>query len=197
MPEPTHVLLALMAVYLLLRRQQLPPQLLIVHAQPTPTQPMESVPLVDAPLVELVLPLLRDPLPSLNVHALQTPTVALRHASLVLLALDLVQVPPTQPLPLLFVFARLTTTENPLTVAYFVPVVAPGMPSPQLLAAPAKSPLKTASVLKAAGELIPLLLPHAQLALLAGLPSLLVVRLLLNAIDARPTISEMRSLPPH
>ena len=51
MPEPTHVLLAPMAVYLLLRRQELPPRLLIVHAQPTPTQPMESVPLVDAPLV--------------------------------------------------------------------------------------------------------------------------------------------------
>ena len=126
--------------------------------------------------------------------ALQTPTVAPRHALLALLALDLLEMPPpqpTQPLPLLFVFARLTTTENPLTVALFVPVVAPGMPPPPLLAAPAKSSLKSASVVKAAGELIPLLIPHAQHALMAGLPSLMVVRLLFNAIDARTTILEM------
>ena len=147
MPRPIHALLVLMVVSSLLKPPMLPLKLLIVYAQPTPMQPMESVPLVDAPLVELVQPLLRDPFRSLNVHALQTPTVALRHASLALMAPDLLQVPPTQPLPLLFVFARLTTTENPLTVALFVPVVAPGMPPPSLLAAPAKSPLKTASVL--------------------------------------------------
>ena len=65
---------------------------------------MESVPLVDAPLAELMplsLTLLLVPpgLPSLPVHALRTPTVAPRHALLALLALDLVQVPPTHPLP--------------------------------------------------------------------------------------------------
>ena len=51
MPEQKHALLALMAVSSLLKVPQLPLKLLIVHAQPTPTQPMESVPLVDAPLV--------------------------------------------------------------------------------------------------------------------------------------------------
>lgn len=53
MPEPTHVLLAPMAVYLLLRIQQLPPRLLIVHAQPTPTEKMR---VSDAPLVRMEVP---------------------------------------------------------------------------------------------------------------------------------------------
>jgi len=75
MPEPTHVLLAPMAVNLLLKETPLPPRLLIVHAQPTPTQPMESVPLVDAPLVlphlnPISFTLLRDPDPSLTVPVL-------------------------------------------------------------------------------------------------------------------------------
>jgi hypothetical protein len=80
--------------------------------------------------------------------------------------------------------------------AQSVPVVESAMLK-QVLAAKAKLPLKAASVLKVSGELIPLLLPHAQHALLAGLPKILIVRLLLNAIDARTTISEMRRLPPH
>ena len=111
------------------------------------------------------------------------------------MALDLVQVSPAQPLPLLFACARLTSMETPQPVmlALLVPMVASAMPK-QLLAAPSKLSLHLACVLKAAGELIPLLLLHAQLALLAGLPSLLVVRLLLLAIDATPTILEM--LPP-
>jgi len=75
MPEPTHVRLAPMAVYLLLSRQELPPRLRIVNAQPTTTQPMESVPLVDAPLVlphlnPISFTLLRDPDPSLTVPVL-------------------------------------------------------------------------------------------------------------------------------
>jgi hypothetical protein len=87
MPKPKHALLALMAVNLLLKQMELPLPLLVVHARSTPMQQMESVPLVDAPLAELMLLLFRDPLPSLLVPAPLTPTVAPRRALLALLAL--------------------------------------------------------------------------------------------------------------
>jgi len=48
---------------------------------------METVPLVDAPLVEKMLPLIKDQRPSMPVSALLVPTLAPRHAFLALLAL--------------------------------------------------------------------------------------------------------------
>jgi hypothetical protein len=192
MPKQKHALLALMAVSSLLKLPQLPLKLLIVHAQPTPTQPMESVPLVDAPLVEVMplsLTLLRDPPPSLTVPALQTPTVAPRHALLALLALDLVQVPPTQPLPLLFACARqaFMVIPVPVLIALLAPMMEVEMPLKQLPALPLS--LLLACAQSAPTELTPVL--DVPLALWASLPPLLVRLSLLSAASALPTTSEM------
>jgi hypothetical protein len=195
MPKQKHALLALMAVSSLLKLPQLPLKLLIVHAQPTPTQPMESVPLVDAPLVE-VMPLsrtlLRDPPPSLTVPALQTPTVVPRHALLALLALDLVEIPtpqPTQPLPLLFACARLAfmVIPVPVLIALLAPMMELEMPLKQLPALPLS--LLLACAQSAPTELTPVL--DVPLALWASLPPLLVRLSLLSALSALPTTSEM------
>jgi hypothetical protein len=191
-----HALLALMAVNLLLNLQvpQLPPPPLVAYAQLTPMQLTDPMPLADAPLAELVLRLLRDPLLSLPVAAPLTPTVAPRRALLALLALELV----LEPFPYHRACARLTGMETPQLVmhALSAPIMVSALPK-HLPAAPAQLSLGLACVLKEPGELIPLL--HAQLALLDILPNqsqarpLLLILLLLRAIDATPTILEMPS----
>ena len=121
--------------------------------------------------------------------ALQTPTVAPRHALLALLALDLVQVPPTQPLPFLFACARLAFMVIPVPVlhARLAPMMELEMPLKQLPALPLS--LLLACAQSAPTELTPVL--DVPLALWASLPPLLVRLSLLSALSALPTTSEM------
>ena len=80
MPAPIHALHVLTAVELPLNSQALPLSSLIVSAQITFMQPMESAPLVDAPLAASALPLQRDLHMYFSVLVLSTLTAAPRRA---------------------------------------------------------------------------------------------------------------------
>lgn len=147
---------------------------------------------MDAPLAEKMLPLLRDPRPSLPVSALLIPTVAPRHALPALLALNLLELPPTlllRTLPLLFASARLAfmVIAVPEMTAKFALMVELEIALKRLPALPLS--LQIASARKAPTELMPR--KDVPLALRALLPMVKIRLRHLIATDALPTTLEM------